>query len=105
MSTTTRETVSDRIMRVHFEPYTSRELKQLSVKEITNPTSFDLSQNATYGGLYDPALGMVHISLSSDAMCILNPRPSDLLLYTRTAALYHSFLAAKQSYTFKFYQL
>ncbi len=37
--------------------YTSSEIKKLSVKEISNPQSFDAIGQPTIGGLYDPALG------------------------------------------------
>ncbi len=42
---------------VSFSMYTSAEIKKLSVKEITNPQSFDAIGQPTIGGLYDPALG------------------------------------------------
>ena len=42
---------------VSFSLYSSDEIRKLSVKEITNPVSLDALHHATYGGLYDPALG------------------------------------------------
>ena len=49
--------VSHRLFGLSFGLYSSEEIKKLSVKEITNPTSFDSLSHCTHGGLYDPALG------------------------------------------------
>ena len=43
---------------VTFRFYSSEEIKALSVKEIKNPETFDNLSQPTFGGLYDPALGM-----------------------------------------------
>ena len=40
-----------------FGIFSAEEIKKLSVKEITNPQSFDALLHPTHGGLYDPALG------------------------------------------------
>ncbi|XP_023931746.1 DNA-directed RNA polymerase I subunit RPA1-like, partial [Lingula anatina] len=42
---------------ITFGTYTDDEILGLSVKELTNPQSFDSLQHPTSGGLYDPALG------------------------------------------------
>ena len=55
-----REIPTGRIAGVHFAPFTTDEVKALSVKEITNPTTFDALQNPSLHGLYDPALGPVN---------------------------------------------
>nr|XP_054764131.1 DNA-directed RNA polymerase I subunit RPA1-like [Lytechinus pictus] len=52
-----REIPSKRVDSVRFSTYSSEDLKQLSVKELTNPRSFDDLGHPTLGGLYDPALG------------------------------------------------
>lgn len=46
-----------RVSSVRFLTFTSEEVKKLSCKRITNPTSFDGLLHPTLGGLYDPALG------------------------------------------------
>ena len=50
-----------RLKGVHFLSFSTEETKQLSVKEITNPVSFDSLQHPTIGGLYDPAMGPVEM--------------------------------------------
>ena len=42
---------------VSFSVFTTEEILKLSVKELTNPQSFDQIGHPTIGGLYDPALG------------------------------------------------
>ena len=37
--------------------YSPEEIKSLSVKKISNTKTFDVLQNPSLGGLYDPALG------------------------------------------------
>lgn len=44
---------------VGFNSYNSSEILELSVKEITNPQTFDGLLHPTLGGLYDPKLGKV----------------------------------------------
>ncbi|CAH1774106.1 unnamed protein product [Owenia fusiformis] len=48
-----------RLSRLSFGTYSDVEVQRLSVKEITNPNSFDSLMHPTYGGLYDPHLGAV----------------------------------------------
>jgi DNA-directed RNA polymerase I subunit RPA1 len=50
-----------RLKGVHFSSFSTAETKQLSVKELTNPVSFDSLQHPTIGGLYDPAMGPVEL--------------------------------------------
>lgn len=57
MNMSVREIPSKRVDSVQFSTYSSQDLKQLSVKELTNPRSFDDLGHPTLGGLYDPALG------------------------------------------------
>ena len=52
-----RFTPAVRVSSVRFLTFTSEEVKKLSCKRITNPTSFDGLLHPTMGGLYDPALG------------------------------------------------
>lgn len=49
--------VSSVIDSVDFDFLTPAEIKNISVKRIENPTTFDSLLNPTPGGLYDPALG------------------------------------------------
>lgn len=49
--------VSSAISGVEFGFLPSEEIKALSVKRITNPTTFDTLLNPVPGGLYDAALG------------------------------------------------
>jgi DNA-directed RNA polymerase I subunit RPA1 len=44
---------------IGFSAYTADEIRKLSVKAITNPTSFDLLGHPMNGGLYDQALGPI----------------------------------------------
>ena len=48
---------SDRIQGVSFAAHTSEEIRSLSVKQITNPQTYDDLLHPNYYGLYDPALG------------------------------------------------
>lgn len=49
--------VGAEITRVDFGLYSPEEVLQLSVTQITNPTTFDALGNPISGGLYDPKLG------------------------------------------------
>lgn len=49
--------VSSSISGVEFGFLSSAEIKALSVKRITNPSTFDTLLHPVPGGLYDPALG------------------------------------------------
>ena len=49
--------ISHRMHGLTFSLFSSEEIKKLSVKEITNPNSFDMFSHPTAGGLYDAALG------------------------------------------------
>jgi len=49
--------VASSIEAVHFNFLSSEEIKSLSVKRITNPTTFDALLHPIPGGLYDTALG------------------------------------------------
>ena len=42
---------------VKFRLYNKENILALSVKEITNPQTFDTLSHPNIGGLYDPALG------------------------------------------------
>jgi hypothetical protein len=67
---------------LHFGVYTSKEIKALSVKEVTNPQTFDSLSHPTYGGLYDPALGKHHVHhlKCSSKWCIIVSCSLDLKL-------------------------
>ena len=54
-----------RMYGIRFGLYSSEEILQLSVKEITNPQSLDALLHPTYGGLYDPALGIFSLKISA----------------------------------------
>ena len=45
------------LVGLSFGVYSDSEIEKLSVKELTNPQTFDALMHPTYGGLYDPALG------------------------------------------------
>eukprot|EP00842_Homolaphlyctis_polyrhiza_P004280 jgi/Hompol1/4853/HPOL_001653-RA len=49
--------VSAEVSAVHFSFYNTKDIRKLSVKQITNPQIFDNLEHPTIGGLYDPALG------------------------------------------------
>jgi DNA-directed RNA polymerase I subunit RPA1 len=49
--------VASAIGSVDFGFLNAAEIKQLSVKRIENPTTFDSLLHQVPGGLYDPALG------------------------------------------------
>eukprot|EP00058_Branchiostoma_floridae_P008853 XP_002594341.1 hypothetical protein BRAFLDRAFT_201044 [Branchiostoma floridae] len=53
----TWEIPSQRLCGVQFSTYSAEEICRLSVKEVTNPQTFDNLLHPTTGGLYDPALG------------------------------------------------
>ncbi|XP_041360150.1 uncharacterized protein LOC121376369 [Gigantopelta aegis] len=46
-----------RMSSVRFRLYSANDIRSLSVKEITNPRTFDQLQHPTTGGLHDAALG------------------------------------------------
>ena len=46
-----------RMDSVRFRLYSKQDIKSLSVKEITNPKTFDQLQHPMTGGLHDSALG------------------------------------------------
>ncbi len=45
------------ILGVNFSVYSADDVRSLSVKQVTNPQSFDALMHPTIGGLYDPAFG------------------------------------------------
>ncbi|KAJ3269980.1 hypothetical protein HDV01_000743 [Terramyces sp. JEL0728] len=49
--------VSSSIQKVSFSFYETQDIKNFSVKSITNPQIFDTLNHPTTGGLYDPCLG------------------------------------------------
>ncbi|KAH6595364.1 hypothetical protein BASA50_005882 [Batrachochytrium salamandrivorans] len=49
--------VSAEVYSVHFSFYNTKDIRKLSVKQITNPLIFDNLDHPTTHGLYDPALG------------------------------------------------
>lgn len=49
--------ISSEIDSVSFSFYDPQEIRNISVKQITNPTLFDNFGHPTKGGLYDPSLG------------------------------------------------
>ena len=51
--------ISHRLSRLSFGLLSSDDIKKLSVKEVTNPESFDSLSHCTFGGVYDPAFGMM----------------------------------------------
>jgi DNA-directed RNA polymerase beta' subunit len=53
----TSQPVSSAIAGVEFGFLTSQDIKTLSVKRITNPTTFDSLLHPVPGGLHDAALG------------------------------------------------
>ncbi|XP_022089266.1 DNA-directed RNA polymerase I subunit RPA1-like [Acanthaster planci] len=57
MSAFRNKIANKRMQSVTFSSYSSAELCHLSVKEVTNPRSFDELGHATSGGLYDPVFG------------------------------------------------
>lgn len=56
MIPTTASTARE-ITAVHFSFFTPSELRRTSVKQITDPLSFDTLHHPTPSGLYSPALG------------------------------------------------
>ncbi|KAF3928533.1 hypothetical protein ABW21_db0204794 [Orbilia brochopaga] len=49
--------ISSEIKRVHFGFLSTKDILSISVKQIVNPSTFDVNGNPVDGGLYDPALG------------------------------------------------
>ncbi|KAK6331541.1 hypothetical protein TWF730_004615 [Orbilia blumenaviensis] len=49
--------ISSEINAVHFGFLSTKDILSLSVKQIVNPSTFDVNGNPVDGGLYDPALG------------------------------------------------
>ena len=54
-----KEIVAQCLSSVNFQFYSSSEIKDLSVKEISNPQTFDTLLNPNPGGLYDSCLGII----------------------------------------------
>ena len=52
-----QESITHRLFGLSFGLLSSTEIRNLSVKEVTNSQSFDALKNPTYGGLYDRAFG------------------------------------------------
>lgn len=48
---------------ISFNSYNAGDILELSVKEITNPLTFDSLLHPTAGGLYDPKLGKSKVEL------------------------------------------
>lgn len=74
-----RRPLSDEVAGASFSFFTADDIRKLSIKQITNSTSFDELQNPIDGGLYDPALGPLDRKAGQCAFppspC---PRPSSL---------------------------
>lgn len=49
--------VSSQITSVSFTYLSSKDIRNISVKQVTNPSLFDNLNNPNAGGLYDPAFG------------------------------------------------
>jgi DNA-directed RNA polymerase I subunit RPA1 len=49
--------VTSEISKIHFSFYNGKDIRKLSVKQITNPQIFDTLGHATTGGLYDLSMG------------------------------------------------
>ncbi|KAJ6256274.1 DNA-directed RNA polymerase I subunit rpa1 [Drechslerella dactyloides] len=49
--------ISSEIKTVHFGFLFTKDILSISVKQIVNPSTFDVNGNPVDGGLYDPALG------------------------------------------------
>jgi len=49
--------VSSSITSVSFTYLSSKDVRNISVKQVTNPSLFDNLNNPNAGGLYDPAFG------------------------------------------------
>lgn len=49
--------ISSEINAVHFGFLSTKDILSISVKQIVNPSTFDVNGNPVDGGLYDPALG------------------------------------------------
>jgi len=83
--------ISDVITGVSFSFYTPEDVRKLSVKQITNPVTYDELQNPVEGGLYDLALGPVDrkqgacVPLPSSpreiSACTCNSRPRSRKYY------------------------
>ena len=48
---------SCRLSGMSFSLFSAAEIRKLSVKEVTNPQTFDVLMHPTSGGLHDPAFG------------------------------------------------
>ena len=51
------EPISSSLNGAQFSYYTADEIRQLSVKQITNPMAYDQLNRPIKGGICDPALG------------------------------------------------
>ncbi|KAF3924577.1 hypothetical protein ABW20_dc0109485 [Dactylellina cionopaga] len=49
--------ISSEINAVHFGFLSTKDILSISVKQVVNPSTFDVNGNPVDGGLYDPALG------------------------------------------------
>ncbi|EPS35469.1 hypothetical protein H072_11162 [Dactylellina haptotyla CBS 200.50] len=49
--------ISSEINAVHFGFLSTKDILAISVKQVVNPSTFDVNGNPVDGGLYDPALG------------------------------------------------
>ena len=54
---------SCRLSGMSFSLYSAAEIRKLSVKEVTNPQTFDVLMHPTSGGLHDPAFGKSYPAL------------------------------------------
>ena len=54
---------SCRLSSMSFTLYSAAELRKLSVKEVTNPQTFDILMHPTPGGLHDPTFGESYSTL------------------------------------------
>eukprot|EP00729_Bicosta_minor_P021889 gene21889-6495_t len=48
-----------KVCGVSFSAYTEDEIRNLSIKTLHNPDSFDMMGHPMSGGLYDPAMGPI----------------------------------------------
>ena len=54
---------SCRLSGMSFSLFSAAEIRKLSVKEVTNPQTFDVLMHPTSGGLHDPAFGKSYPAL------------------------------------------
>ena len=55
--------LTQQVVGTSFSFYTEDEIRALSVKQITNPQTFDTFNRPTEGGVYDRALGPVDFNI------------------------------------------